>query len=211
MKEQVVILHGIKRSSSHMRKLAKFLEQNGYEVFNLDYKSTKFDIETLTIMVEEEIATSINHENKVHYIGYSMGGLLVRALLNKKKPKNLGKVIQLAPPNHGSEVADFFKNNFIYKKLFGPAGSQLVTNFSKIDEICGKVDYELGILAGCKSLDPISSIILPKGNDGKVSIASTKLDGMKDHVVLSASHLLFPSNKQVHKQVLNFLQNGKFK
>lgn len=210
MKDYVVMLHGILRSSLHMKNLENLLKNNGYEVFNLDYPSTKKDIQSIATKVNEQVQDLCVENKAIHYIGYSMGGLILRAMLADYKPKNLGKVIQLASPNHGSEVADFFKKNWLYKKILGPAGSQLVTDCKEFDNSFSKFDCELGIVAGNKTLDPICSLILPKGNDGKVSIESTKINGMKDHIVVPASHYFFPSSKHVHKQVLHFLLRGEF-
>jgi triacylglycerol esterase/lipase EstA (alpha/beta hydrolase family) len=139
-----------------------------------------------------------------------MGGLMVRALIKKYAYNNLGKVVQLAPPNQGSEVANFVQNFWPYKKIFGPAGQQLITDQTEIKHLFGDVNFELGIIAGNMTIDPISSAILPGENDGKVSVESTKLKGMKDHIVVSASHTFFPSNKTVQKQVLYFLKHGNF-
>ena len=136
---------------------------------------------------------------------------MVRALIHKYNYKNLGKVVQLAPPNQGSEVADFIKNFWPYKKIYGPAGQQLITDQSKIKHLFGEVSYELGIIAGNSTIDPISSAIIPGENDGKVAVERTKLKGMKDHIDVSASHTFFPSNKEVQKQTLYFLKNGNFK
>jgi hypothetical protein len=126
-----------------------------------------------------------------------------------KRPTR-GHVIQLAPPNHGSEVADFLQKIWLYKTIFGPAGQQLTTDQSQIESLFGPVDYSLGIIAGNRTMDPISSAIIPGPDDGKVSIQSTKLDGMADHIVVGASHLYFPRSKKVHHQVLHFLENGAF-
>jgi esterase/lipase len=150
-------------------------------------------------------------DKPIHFIGYSMGGLLVRALLAKQKPVKLGRVLQLAPPNHGSEVSDFLKDNILYKKIFGPAGQELTTNNKYTEKLLGNVDYELGIIAGNSTMDPISSYIIKGEDDGKVSILSTKINGMKDHVVVSSSHTFFPSNEDVQKQTIYFLKNGNFK
>jgi len=86
-----------------------------------------------------------------------------------------------------------------------------VTEDAGIDELLGTVDYELGVIAGNFSIDPVSSSLIPGDDDGKVSIKSTKVDGMKDHVVTSASHTFFPSNQEVIKKTLNFLRFGAFK
>ena len=210
MKEQVLILHGIARSSYHMRKISKFLEKNNYTVYNLDYPSTKLNLQNLIKFIDKFIkkcpATST-----LHCVGYSMGGLLLRLYFNKYKIKNLGKVIQLAPPNNGSEVATFFKNFWLYKKIYGPAGQQLTTNQKDIQDLLyDKLDYPIGVIAGNFCLDPICYFLLPKPHDGKVSVASTKLPQIKNHTIVKASHSFFPYNKKVHQQTLRFLKTGKF-
>lgn len=209
--DYVVILHGIARSNKHMQKLATYLQKDGFDVINLSYPSTTYTIEDLTEIINKEIFQRTTKEKRIHFIGYSMGGLMVRALIHKYNYKNLGKVIQLAPPNQGSEVADFVKNFWPYKKIFGPAGQQLITDQSAVNHLFGEVNYELGIIVGNATIDPISSVIIPGENDGKVAVERTKLEGMKDHIVVSASHTFFPSNKEVQKQTLYFLKNGNFK
>lgn len=210
--DYVVVLHGIARSSSHMAPLAEFLSQNGYDVINMDYPSTDYRLDKLAKRTSEQLATKLIDKDKtVHFVGYSMGGLLTRIILNKYRPENLGRVVQLAAPNHGSEVSDFLENNWLYQKIYGPAGQQLVTRKQDdLAELLGKVDYELGVVAGNSTIDPISSTIIPNDDDGKVSIESTKVEGMKDHIVVSASHTFFPSNKQAQAQALYFLKNGQF-
>ncbi len=194
-----------------MSDLAKYLTDNNYDVINLDYPSTDYNLYELSQKLKKEISLHISENKKVNFIGYSMGGLLVRIILNDQKYKNMGKVVQLAPPNQGSEVADLVQNNFLYKKIYGPAGAQLITNQEKIKDLLqDNIDYELGIIAGNFSIDPISSAIIPGEDDGKVSVAATKLKNMKDHITVNASHSFFPSNSKVQKQTLYFLQNGKF-
>jgi esterase/lipase len=208
--DYVVILHGIARSSSHMKPLAEKLEKEGYDVINLDYPSTKYTLRELTTSISKDLVTKLTENKPTHFIGYSMGGLLVRAVLATHKPEKLGRVIQLASPNQGSEVSDFLKDNWLYKTIFGLSGQELTTNNKDTEKLLGNVDYELGVIAGNSTIDPFSSYIIGGDDDGKVSITSTKVNGMKDHVVVSASHTFFPRNKDVQRQVLAFLSNGKF-
>ncbi|MBN2676177.1 MAG: lipase [Alphaproteobacteria bacterium] len=209
MKETVILLHGILKTSRHMRPLADFLIKQGYSVQNIDYPSTKYDLEELTEMIWHKVKWL--QKDKVHLIGYSMGGLLIRVLLKKHKLKNLGKVVQIGTPNHGSEVADFLKKSWLYRKIFGQAGQQLVTNQKSFEHLIGQsVEGEWGIIAGSFSLDPISSIFLKGLNDGKVSVQNTKIKGMSDHCFVSASHLFLPKNHDVHQKVLSFLKTGIF-
>lgn len=208
--DYVVILHGIARSSKHMQNLANCLQKDGFDVINLDYPSTTHTIEELTEIVNNKISKRATENKPIHFVGYSMGGLMVRALLHKYNYPNLGKVVQLAPPNQGSEVADFVKNFWPYRKMYGPAGQQLITDQSAVKHLFGEISYELGIIAGNASIDPISSMIIPGANDGKVAVEKTKLSVMKDHIVVRATHTFFPSSRIVQKQTLHFLKHGQF-
>jgi len=210
--ETVVLLHGILRTSKHMKPLAEHLKNNGYNVLNIDYPSGKFPLEKLVDLTAENINSKLPvATEKVHFVGYSMGGLLARGIINKYRPANLGRVLLLATPNGGSEFANFWKENILYRKLYGEAGQQLTINNPAINEICGKIDYEVGVISGNFSIDQSSAYLISGENDGKVSIESSKIDGMRDHIVVSASHTFFPSNKEVKRQTLEFLRNGRFK
>lgn len=209
-RECVVILHGIFRTSRHMRKLAASLAAHGYETLNIDYPSTRYPLEQLAKIIRETIESRAEEYQKVHFVGYSMGGLVLRTLLTHYRPDQMGRVVLLAPPNKGSEVADFLKNNWLYKKLYGPAGQQLITDQASFSHLFGAVDYECGVIAGSFSVDPVSSLLIKGVGDGKVSVENTKIDGMCDHIVVHASHTFFPHNHHVQRQTLHFLRNGSF-
>ena len=209
--DYVILLHGIARTSKHMKKLEKHLEKENFTVINIDYPSTKHSLEKLSDIIHNDISKNTEKGRTIHFVGYSMGGLLIRVVLSKYHYNNLGRVVQLAPPNQGSEVADKLKNNWLYKKVYGPAGQQLITDQKEIKHLLADIDYEVGIIAGSRSVDPISSLFMIKGrDDGKVSIEKTKLENAKSHIIVKASHTFFPSKKEVQKQTVHFLKNGKF-
>ncbi len=211
MDEVVVLLHGIFRTSWSMRGLEKFLKKSGYATLNIGYKSTKYSIEQIIDAIHLHVRPFLEeHSGKVHFVGYSMGGLVARAYIHKYRPQHLGRVVMLGTPNQGSEVADKVASWKFYKWSYGPAGQQLITDQTSFKHIFGAVDYETGILAGNRTIDPIASWIIGKPNDGKVSIDSTKLDGMSDHAVLSVSHTFFPHDRKAWHAVLKFLKDGKF-
>jgi pimeloyl-ACP methyl ester carboxylesterase len=211
MQDGVVILHGIFRTQCSMRGLADFLKREGYAVFNLGYASTRFPLETLAEHIHPRIdAFAATVSGRVHFIGYSMGGLLIRAYLHRHRPQHLGHVVMAGTPNGGSEVADRMKDWRLYRVLYGPAGQQLITDQGGFASAFGAVDYPLGIIAGNRTLDPISSRWIGKPNDGKVSIDSTRLAGMTDHIIIAATHTLFPGNRTMWRLALEFLRSGKF-
>lgn len=214
MTDTVILLHGIKKTSACMSKFARHLEGIGYKVRNLDYPSTRLPIERIAERIELEIedAAESTPNGKVHLIGHSMGGLVIRAVLKNYRPSNLGRVIMIGTPNNGSQVADLLKTVPLYQRLYGPAGQQLITDQSGFLDIFGPVDFDLGIIAGNRTIDPVSSLLIGyrNPNDGKVTVESTKLEGAADHIVVAANHTFFPSSKVMWQQAEAFLSNGLF-
>ena len=116
MQEGVVILHGIFRTHRSMRGLARHLEKEGYAVCNIRYPSTRKTINDLADHIHAEV-TAFSEAKKLHFVGYSMGGLLIRAYLDRYQIASLGRVVMLGTPNAGSEVADFIGNWKFYRWL----------------------------------------------------------------------------------------------
>ncbi len=212
--ECVVLLHGIMRSNKQMNSLKKALQKHNYKVLNVDYPSTKYDILSLSEMIWKQIQNEFTHQ-KVHIIGYSMGGIIAKTIIDMHKPTSLGKVILIGTPYKGSEVADFFQNYFLYKKIFGPSGQQLTTNQRLISINQDVENYELGCIASnlngiWKAAYPVSYFIMKKANDGRVSLESTMVHGMKEHIVISCPHFFMPYSSFVKSYVLSFLKFGHF-
>lgn len=209
--EGVIVLHGILRTRASMQGLAQFLKDQEFDVLNLNYASTHYPLEQLIDQIHPEINAFINTlSGLVHFVGYSMGGLLIRAYLKKYRPTRLGRIVLVATPNQGSELADYLSRFWLYKKIFGPAGQQLITNQSAFKDQFAEVDFESGMIAGNRPLSFITSYIIGKSNDGEVSVQSTQLEGAQDHIVLPYNHLFFPKKKKMWHQVCHFLQFGQF-
>ncbi len=208
----VALLHGVSRGQISMRGMEHGLAQKGYNVLNIGYPSLKKPIEELIDDVHADITRRRGDtKGTLHFVGHSLGGLVARAYLHKFRPENLGRVVMLGTPNQGSEIADLLVNFLPYKLFYGPVGQQLVTDQSRFKAMFGSVDYDLGIIAGDRYLDPVASwFMIPGKNDGRVSVASTKLEGMKDHITLHVTHTFMPSKKEVIHQTAHFLEHGNF-
>jgi hypothetical protein len=190
------------------------IEENRFATLNLGYASRRKPLQALAEDIHPAIARFAEDiEGSIHFVGHSMGGLLIRAYLARHRPRRLGRVVMLGAPNSRSEIADRLKGFTAYRAWFGPAGLQLITKRDKdLDAILPPIDYPVGIIAGNRSVDPISStLLLPKPNDGRVSVENTRLDGMVDHIVIGASHPWLVRNAVAIEQSIAFLRDGRFR
>ena len=146
----------------------------------------------------------------VSFVTHSLGGIIVRQLAATRAVDHFGRVVMLGPPNHGSEVVDALGDWYVFKALNGPAGQQLGTSADSLARSLGSAEFPVGIIAGDRSINWILSAIIPGEDDGKVSIESAKLEGMRDFIVLSASHPFLMNDRRAIEQTIHFLARGCF-
>lgn len=209
----VLFLHGLGRRAGSMWRLAAAARGAGYTTFSPAYPGRRRPLPGLVDYLQAEVAAfEASFDGPLHVVTHSLGGLVARALIQTRRPKRLEHVVMLAPPNGGSEVADFIFRARLNRIFLGPVGAHLRTARLLEDEhLLGRVDFELGIIAGSRGLDPIfPRLIIGRPNDGKVAIAATHVDGMRDHIVLPVSHTLMVYDRRVIAQVMAFLQAGSF-
>lgn len=209
--EAVLLLHGLAETSWWMMPLACALRAAGYEPVLLDFPSTRYPIESL---IREYLDTAIEKlppYKKLHFIGHSLGSVMIRSYLQHNKPKNTGRFVMMAPGNHGSPVLSVYKHLPLYKFFLGPAGIQSAADDdSYASALSETMPVETGIIAGCVPLDPLSIFSMPWPHDGKTTVEDTRLAGMTDHITLFTAHDLMMFDPVAIYQAVYFLRHGHF-
>lgn len=207
----VILLHGLGRTSSSMKTLESRLREAGLVVHNIDYSSTEAAPTQLLASVSASIAECCAASPApIHFVTHSLGGILARAYIAQNRPENLGRVVLIAPPNNGSEIVDSLGDTTLFAKILGPTGQDLGTDPESFPNRLPRPDYEIGVIAGSRSINPIGSLLIPGPDDGTVSIESAKLDGAADFLVVDSSHTFIMHDSEVARQTLHFLESGTF-
>lgn len=211
--EFVIILHGLRGSSRSFLKMQKVLSAQGFSVCLVDYPSTR---DSLGVLADSAIAGAVRlcrqaGAKKIDFVAHSMGAILVRYYLRQKKIPELGRVVLLSPPNHGTEVVDAFAWSALFRKFNGPAGMAIGAAPDGLVQSLGPPDYEVGVIMSTRSINPLASLFISGKDDGRVSIESAKLEGMKDFALVSSNHHVIMKKEKTIEKVVQFLKYGTFR
>ncbi len=211
-KECVVLLHGLNRSWRAMRPMAAALQQAGFTTANVDYPSQAGPVEEIAPLA---VGTGLREcratgAERIHFVTHSIGGILLRYENERAAIPDLGRVVMLGPPNQGSELVDLTQDWPGIATISGAAGLQLGTDEKSVPSSLGPVDFELGVIAGTGTINVLASAMLPNPDDGKVSVAATRVEGMDDFLVVKNSHRYITRGDIVLRNTESFLKTGRF-
>jgi pimeloyl-ACP methyl ester carboxylesterase len=209
---RVVLLHGLTRTPGSMSSIESALHEAGYRVCNIAYPSRHHTIEVLASdYVAPQVARCFpGSDGPIDFVTHSLGGIVVRQMAAMHAVASIGRVVMLGPPNGGSEIVDHLGSLWLFRAINGPAGVELGTSPESVPRRLGPATFEVGIIAGDKPRNWFFSHYLPGENDGKVSVASAALDGMKDFLVIDANHTFMVRNDEAIAQTIHFLKQGAF-
>lgn len=207
--EAVVLVHGLGRSPSSMLILSQRLKQAGYRVTIAEYASLTASFSEQLETVGHIVQECCSNASRVHFVGHSLGALVIRGYLAENRPDSLGRVVLLAPPNQGSLFVDWLEEMQLASDVLGPVGRTLGTDTTDLPATLPHPDYEVGIIAGNRSTQPIGSPAIPGPDDGIVSVEQARI-GDVPMLVLPRSHAFIANSRHTANAVIRFLRTGTF-
>jgi pimeloyl-ACP methyl ester carboxylesterase len=195
-----------------MLALAREGERRGYRVVNHGYRSTRSTIDDHAVELRRAIGALAAGTDRLHFVTHSLGGIVVRAMLADTRhwPPNLGRVVMISPPNQGSELVDVLAGYRLYRLAMGSAGEALGTGEESAPNRLGPVRFELGVITGDRSLNPLFSRLIDGPSDGKVGVERARVAGMRDFLIVERSHSFIMRAPEVVAAAFRFLESGRF-
>ena len=204
----VVLVHGLGRSRRSMRPMARVLCGHDFEALEFGYASTRAPVEHHADALASVVA-GLSGFAAVHFVGHSLGNLVVRRYLAKRRATDrpsVGRVVMLAPPNAGSRLAARLRRNPAFLLGMGPAGQEIAEWTALSRTLATPADF--GVIAGnCRSLNPL---LRDPAGDLVVCVEETRLAGMADFREMDVTHTFLMRNQHVIRQTVTFLRTGRF-
>ena len=175
----------------------------GYRTLNFPYSQANLSLDELSgklvAFIKEKVKTP-----RYHLVAHSLGNVIIRDAFRKELPPGLGRIVMLAPPNHPAHLAKRFKKNLIYRLFTGDSGQKLSEEEFYAALPVPAVDF--GVIAGGKG----QKLTFSEPNDGLVAVEGTKLEGMKDFIVLQHAHTFIMNSRDTFEHCKSFIETGSF-
>ena len=202
----VVVVHGLWMRGGAMKVLRRRLASRGFDVHVFSYRSIAADLATNAAQLARFVERVPGEQ--VHVVAHSLGGILVRAMLDHGAPARLGRVVCLGTPFAGSRTAARVARLPGGVRVIGRSIGDLLARGGfdvwnaphEIGIIAGRVPFGVGRLLGG----------FGEPSDGTVAVAETRLKGARDHLVLRVAHMSLLWSAEVARQVEHFLRTGRF-
>ena len=220
-KDVVIVFHGIYGKAKTLNAITDTLEKEGYYGINIQYPTTEDTVEEITekyiapnvdsvvkIVEEENILRRKQGlpEIKINFIVHSMGTGVLRYYLKTHKLNNLGKVVFISPPSHGSQLSDNPISDII-KDTLGDAVKQFKTSSDSFVNSLGEPDYQCYVMIGNKSGNFLYSILIPGIDDGMVPFKTSRLNNCNYKVIENATHTSILEDKRTLNEIADYLKN----
>lgn len=211
--QKLIVIHAYGGAKAALNKFCRSFEKEHFETENYSYHSVSLDLEILGKQLYNHIKES--SIDTVSFVTHSMGALVVRSMLQySNKDKDfpiIFRIVMIAPPNKGCEIADHYSSFKILKKILGPNIIHMKTDSNSLaNQLPIPLESEVGIIVAISEKKLGSKSYIQGENDGYLTPERTTLGNEKATVIVDANHNTSARKKEVSDLVIEFLKYGKF-
>lgn len=208
----VVLLHALARTSFSMRGMARALERAGHETIAIDYRSTRAPL----VMHAEHVLSvlarrGLGARRDLGFVGHSMGGVVIRALPLADPTYHFARAVTLGSPVNGSKVAELLGAYAFFRAVYGPAFAELTPAFARtLPPAAGPIAN----IAGTRRAGwvPAAHVLryfrVDEPSDSTVLVREAICENATARAEVDAPHSFLPSNREVQRLTLRFLERG---
>ena len=199
---EVILAHGLWVPGVLMRPLARRLEGAGFRCHTFAYLGRARTLENHI----ERLARFAQDIGPAHFVGHSMGGVVVMEALARHPDLAAGRVVLLGTSARGNFAGRRLARHAAGRWMLGASAplwrerDSRWTRAESLGVIAGTRPFGRGVLLGR----------LEGPNDGVVSVAETTIEGMSERITLPVGHSQMIVSAKVAAQIAAFLADGKF-
>ncbi len=191
---EVILIHGLGGNRWVMHPLSRHLLANGFAPSKWNYWSTGNSVQRHAERLSRYLLEKSQGDRPLHFVTHSMGGIILRAALSKMKWKRPGRLVMLAPPNHGSKVARIAAR---YLHYVCPALTDISTEQTSMVHFLPP--------PSCQEFGVITAL-----HDALVHSRSTYLKQQNDQIQIACGHNRILFHRVALTETTHFLDHGHF-
>lgn len=199
-----VVVHGLFMYGHFMIPLGNRLAEGGYETLIYDYPTRRRGIESHGGSFADYLGGLARRSGKrINIVTHSLGGVVTRVALSRlleggalHAKESIGRVVMLAPPHKGSDVAKLLSLLPFAGAIARPLPELSSHPGALVHRLPSPEGVDIGIIAGRR--------------DSEVAVEYTHMPGERAHTVIDSDHTFMPYRRDVANAVLRYLERGEF-
>lgn len=205
--QHVIYVHGLWMSGGEALLLRHRLAHDlGCAVHAFPYGAVTHGMEEITAQLQDFVRSLA--PAAVHFVGHSLGGLVIYRLLERYPRQPEGRAVFLGSPCVASKAAVEASHSRFITALMGRSVAE---ELLRPRERHWRFERSLGIIAGSYSFGFGQLLAgFDEESDGTVAVSETRLPGATDHTVIPVSHMGMLVSARVARETAHFLKEGRF-